>query len=79
MWARVSTSSGPMWMNWDAVQHAVHVAHGTSASCSPFSAPRISWAQDENSPAGNEGGVSVRPPTDSAPSLPWRALFGMPK
>ena len=32
MRARVSASSGPMWMNCDDVQQAVHPPHGTSAA-----------------------------------------------
>src|SRR4051794_18247301 len=52
-------SSGPMWMNCDAVQHAVQSPHGTSASRSARIAARVSSSQSPNSPAASRWGSAV--------------------
>jgi hypothetical protein len=51
MRARVRRSSGLMWTNCEEVQQAVHVPHGTSASCSALQAACRSLSHDENGPA----------------------------
>src|SRR3954471_9548666 len=63
MCASASASSGPMWMNWAEVQHAVHVPHGTSMppSPSPCWARRKSPSQVENRPAGSPSCFVVAP------------------
>ena len=48
----VSVSSGPMWMNCDAVQHAVQRPHGTSDAPSPRIAPCTCAIHAEKSPPG---------------------------
>src|SRR5947209_17287890 len=54
-----SCSSGATWMNWEAVQHAVHSPHGTSASRSPRIAARVSASHSPNTPAGSVSGSAV--------------------
>src|SRR3954462_8365574 len=58
-----SILSGPMSMNWEDVQHAVHVPHGTAMPPSPSLcwARRKSPSQVENRPAGTPSCPVVAP------------------
>src|SRR4051794_2968161 len=60
MRASVSVSSGSTCTNCDDRQHAVHPPHGTSASRSPSSAPRIDSSQAEKFPASSSSSTTVR-------------------
>ena len=77
MWASVSLSCGPMWMNCDDVQHAVQLPHGTSDGRSPRSAACMPATHEEKSPAGRSGRrARRRRPSSLLSHLKYRSPSG---